>query len=330
MEDSQKKEWTMNDQQVREVLKKLYRIVEAGEKGFATSAANMPDPGIKALLKSYAQQRAVYKNEIMEQLRRYGFDGSLSSSIPAIIHRGRVAIFSAMVIDKDSQERVILKEAAFGERVALSTYRRELEKELPPPLKEMLSRQMEEISHVLEKINLLRGLEGRWLVVGLFEAENEAREAVQSLSNEGFERASIQQKALEEEDLYPGKGVTVLEAVLSGAFGGALWAGLVGILVGYGAARTTSALPDWSAPFYLTWLLAAIGFMGVGIIIGSVLAVFIGSGIRENDAADYHEIQRRANRLVEVEADEPRASKARQILRHAQPSYKQAVFKQST
>lgn len=319
----------MNDLQVRDLLLKLYRIVEAGEKGFATAAANMPNPGIKTLLKSYAQQRVIFKNEILEQLRRYGQDGDLRSSIPGAIHRGRVAIFAAMSLEKEAQERVILKEAAFGEKVALRTYGRALEKELPPPLRQMLTRQMEAIRGVSEEVSLMRGRAGKRLVPGVFPSENEAGQAVESLRETGVAAAAIQKVALKNEDLYQGRGATVLETVLSGAFGGAMWASLTGILVGYGAARTTTAVDTWSPDFFLTWLLAAIGFTGVGILIGSALAFFIGSGIKENDDVDYLEITQRASTLVKAEVDEASAGETRRILGGGPPTGEHPIFKPS-
>jgi len=324
-----KKGQTVNDQQVRNVLMTLYRIVEAGEKGYATAAAHMPDPAKKTLLKSYAQQRAVFKNEILHQLRRYGYDGTPSSSIPAVIHRGRVAIFAAMSLEKEQQEQVTLKESAIGEQVALRAYRKALEKELPPPLREIVTRQMETIQRVTQQINMMRGLGGRRLIVGLFESENEAGQAVQALEKAGFSPKSIQKDALVSEDLYQGKGATVLETVVSGAFGGALWASLNGILVGYGAVQTTTDLPAWSSQFVITWLLVAIGFTGLGILIGAALAFFIGAGIKENDEVDFEEINRHASTLVGVEVEDARTGEARQILRGAQPESGQQAFKLS-
>jgi len=40
----------------------------------------------------------------------------------------------------------------------------------------------------------------------------------------------------------------------------------------------------------VTWLLVALGFMLLGIFISSVLALFIGLGIHEDDTYQYREI----------------------------------------
>ena len=48
----------MADQAVVHTLSELYQITEAGEKGYATAAVNMPNLGIKVFFKSLAQQRA--------------------------------------------------------------------------------------------------------------------------------------------------------------------------------------------------------------------------------------------------------------------------------
>ncbi len=109
----------ISDHQFRRVLRHLYRIVDAGEKGYATAAANMPDPALKILLKLYAQQRYNFKQEILAELRRLGSDTHPSVSLPGTIHRGRVAIFAAMASSQPGQAAIVLKEAALGERVAL-------------------------------------------------------------------------------------------------------------------------------------------------------------------------------------------------------------------
>ncbi len=47
-----------SNRRASKALDYLYRIVEAGEKGYAVAAANVDNRGLKLLFKSYAQQRA--------------------------------------------------------------------------------------------------------------------------------------------------------------------------------------------------------------------------------------------------------------------------------
>ena len=86
----------MSDREVQRILGGLYRIAEAGEKGFATAAANMPNPALKVFFKMAAQQRLVFKNELFEEMRRLGSAARPGTSLLGAIHRGRVAIFAGL------------------------------------------------------------------------------------------------------------------------------------------------------------------------------------------------------------------------------------------
>ncbi|RPJ40860.1 MAG: PA2169 family four-helix-bundle protein, partial [Chloroflexi bacterium] len=244
----------MADQQVRRTLMNLYRIVEAGEKGFATTASNMPNPGLKILLMSYAQQRANFKEEIRSELRRQGGEFTPGRSLPGMVHRGRVNIFAAMSIDKESQERVILKEAAVGEGAAMRTYASALSTDLPPQVREMVERQFAEVRKVVETIKLLRGVGNRKMVVNVYQDDNDASIAMQNLLGAGFQADSIERMSLKRTELYEGRGATVPETILSGAVGGAIWGGVMGVFAGIGVVETNFLYPEF-APAWVIWLL---------------------------------------------------------------------------
>lgn len=309
----------MDNLQVQRILRRLYRIAEAGEKGYATAAVNMPNPGIKVIMKAYARQRAEYKKELEEALRQHSGDLQAGHSIPGIIHRGRVAIFAGMAIERERQVRVVLKEALTGESYALRAYAKALGEDLPGTLRNLLERQQNGVQQAAEEMRKLLGLEGTRTVVGSFASEISAAQAAQKLQRAGFAPETIQTRVLEESDLYHEPGATVLETTASGAFGGALWGGLTGILVGFGAAQATHPAGAPFSNLLLTWLLAWLGFMGVGILIGAVLAVFIGSSISEGDRYDYKDTVRRGSVLVSVAADEARAAEAAGILKREPP-----------
>ena len=95
----------MSEPVIQNILGKLYRTVEAGEKGYATAATNTPNPGLKILFKIYAQQRAKFKEEIRSEIQHFTSNFNPGSSIPAMIHRGRVTIFAAMTIEKETRKK---------------------------------------------------------------------------------------------------------------------------------------------------------------------------------------------------------------------------------
>ena len=106
---------TMSNRQVLKALNSLYRIVEAGERGYAVAAANVNNRGLKLLFKSFAQQRANFKTEIFKAMQHLG--GHVQpprSSVLAILHRGRIDIFAALTIGDENVEKMVLKEVVFG------------------------------------------------------------------------------------------------------------------------------------------------------------------------------------------------------------------------
>lgn len=302
----------MADQRVVHTLSELYRIAEAGEKGYATAAVNMPNLGIKVFFKSLAQQRARFKVEILEAIHSANHDLQPRSSIPGVIHRGRVAIFAAMTIEEDRKERVILKEVALGESVAVRAYERALTRELPVAAKEIVTRQLVEIRKAWETVKLMIGQAGKRMVVNLFPSEDAAEQAVHSLKDAGFLTVDAQKVSLNDTELYRGKGATVSETIFSGAFGGALWGGLTGILVGFGVMQTVTPAPTGFLPILLTFLLVALGFVLIGAFISSVLAFFIGVGIAEDDSYQLKESLDRHRILLQTVVDQAQAGEINQ------------------
>lgn len=314
----------MSDREDFQVLQRLYRITQAGEKGFATAAANMPDPAIKVLLRYYAQQRAAMKEEILALLSRMERPIQPRASLPGMIHRGRVAIFARMSGDAERQKRSILKEAALGERFAVQEYERAGRASLSGDLGSMVSRHLALVRAAAEQISMLRGREGRRAVVHAFTDQGEAGQAAQALRQAGFPLQSVQETVLQEDQLYQGHGASIRETVLSGAFGGALWGGLTGILVGFGVLQT-SYVPQGAAA--LAWLLAVLGSLLVGAIIATPLAFFIGADISEDDAYQSQNLAQASYALVTATVEADRAAEAGKIMGLRDPQLKGGVFK---
>jgi len=308
----------MADRSVLRTLGVLYRIVEAGERGFATVAANVKNRCLKAAFKSYAQQRAKFKKEILAEIQRLG--GSRPrSSIRGVIHRGRIAILAAMTIGEENREMGVLKEAVIGESVAVRTYRDALEKDLPPDIREMVNRQYEEIRKVSEEVNLMRGKDGKRLIVRLFDTEKDAQMAVHSLHNAGFPPDTIEKVDFSKVvDLYEGRGTTVLETVISGAVGGTIWSSLAGVVIGFGVAQTSAADPIGSSSTFTTWALITLAIIVIGAMLGAFLGLVIGAGVSEEDTYLYDQSIKRGQVIVRILVDESRVREVDQILDRGQ------------
>jgi urease gamma subunit len=195
-----------------------------------------------------------------------------------------------MTIEKENQEKVILKEVALGEKFAVRSYGKALKANLPENIRVLIEHQMEEVRQASNQINLLLGQEGRRLIVHL-ENDADASRPAETLIKDVELLAEVSQKiSISGSDLYQGKGATVLETVISGAFGGALWGGLTGLLVGFGVLQTVSPPPIGFAEILGIWMLTALAFSVLGAFVASGLAFFIGAGISQDDNYQVREI----------------------------------------
>ena len=279
----------MTSLQGQATLSGIYGMLEAGERGFATAAENMPTQSLKILMKYYAQQHAHFKTEILAELERLGQTEKPWSSIPGMIHRGRISIFAALA-EKAQREKIILGEIALGEQAAARAFQKALKQPLPRQSRTILERQMAEIGKIREQIHLIQAQEGRHLVVKLYSNENEATLAARSLEQTGAAVELIQMLDIQEANLYPLRGATILEIVLSGAFGGAIWGGLAGILVGFGATQTSAPTIFGSDAILQIWLPTALACLLVGMVIATILTFFIGISVSEEDGFQLNHI----------------------------------------
>lgn len=279
-----------------QTLKGLYQIAEAGEKGFATAAANMPSPALKVLFKIYAQRWLSFKNEIMDELRRLGINTRPWMSLPGAVHRGRVGVYAGMS-DSVSQERIILNEIVKGEKVAMRTYQKALALDLEAQPHKIVERQYAEINKAFEQILCLRDDPAYRAALQLAASEQEVPKVVQTLVHSGFAPNEVETVDLTTHVLYQGSGATRAETMLAGITGGALWGGVMGFLAGFGVLQTTSLAGTEAA--ILTWLLTTIAFMLMGVLISSMLAFFISISILGGDRDQYSLIRQDAHFLVQ-------------------------------
>lgn len=309
---------TMSDHETLRALGSLYKIVEAGERGYAVAAANVNNRGLKLLFKSFAQQRANFKKEIWEQMQQFGAGSHPPrSSILAMIHRGRIDIFAALTIGDENREQVVLKEVALGEGVALRAYQATLKGDLPPAVRDLVARQFEEVRQVVKQIHLMRGQDGKRLLVRLYDTERDASRAMEKLREAGIVPESIQNLPVDKAALsYQGRGTTILETILSGAVGGAFWGSVIGLLAVFGVLQ----MPNWNpvAPSLMDqrlWaFIALVLCIAGGTFVGTMIGVFIGWGISSEDTYRYDRGLERGRILVELLEDESVASKAWQLL----------------
>jgi uncharacterized protein (TIGR02284 family) len=303
----------MNDSQARKALISLYKIVEAGELGYRVVASNARNRALKVLFQTFSQQRRDFKDEIFTEIQRLGSQSRPVSSILGMIHRGRIDIFATLTIGDENVEKVLLKEVMLGERVALKAYEKTLSQDLPDETRALVQRQFQEVRKTVEQIQPLRGKNGKRQVLRLYDSRADAEEAFQSLK-----KAGISEQAIKIEDFHPtvidpykGRGTTVLETILSGAIGGAIWGVVAACLAAVGIIQIAALNQRLAST--TTVILAMLGLLAAGIFIGSSIGLFIGWSVASQDTY-VSEIVKQGEVFVRAVIDESLASKAWSIM----------------
>jgi uncharacterized protein (TIGR02284 family) len=307
----------MDNQRVVKALGYLYRIVEAGERGYAVVAANVSNRALKMLFRSFAGQRAKFKDEIIAEIQRLGGRVSVGSSFLGIVHRGRIDIFAALTIGAENVEKVVLKEVMIGERVAIRAYEKTLKLDLSPETGEIVARQFEEVRKVVEQVRLMRGQNRKRMLVRLYDSEADARQALQSLKQAGVTENAIEMENLNhpnDMELYKGRGTTILETIISGAVGGAIWGTLAGGLAAIGILQISNIEGVAPSSLLLIAGLSALGLMAGGSFIGGMIGLFIGWGIASEDTYVSDDSLKHGQILMWARVDKSRASTAWQIM----------------
>lgn len=305
------------------VIDGLLRRSRESEHGFLVAAENINNQGLKAILKTYAQQRREFGQEIEAALGerregRHAREGWLSS-----VHRGWIGLRATMTLGNLNTQHVVLSEALRGEGLTLRTYQQALDGDLPLSLRPILERQRAQIQEDHEHLSLLRGNSESQLIVGLFDRDEHVSEATAALERAGFNRESIEQlsvsQMLHAYQSSPERS-TKAEQVLATTLLGAAFLGPLGLVVGFSLHTLPTAASALGMSLWLTLLLTTFVGIMTGGGIGAFFGLLLGQGIQEEDSHLYQEGMRNGNVMLQVRADGRRAREAAYILQSVNAS----------
>lgn len=303
------------DKDVVRVLNGIYKFCKAGEKGFEVVAENARNRGLKMLLKTYAQQRAVFADEMEAQIKELGGEVSERESIRGLIHRGRIDIVATLTIGDHNVENRILGEALVGEKAAVKHFERALRRELPEDTKAIVQDMHDAVQKAHDHIELLRGRSGKRLVVRLFDSKADTKAAIDALVDAGFSEENMTTVPVSEfSDTYEGQGTTMKETIISGALGGAIWGSLFGAVAGLAIPVIPGMEPFVGQSFQTTWAAIALSGTIVGAVFAALLGFLIGLGISEEDIYLYDDSLRHGVELLELRVESDRWLEATQIM----------------
>jgi uncharacterized protein (TIGR02271 family) len=158
------------------------------------------------------------------------------------------------------------------------------------------------------------------VVVGLYDRIEDARDAVESLVNNGFRREDISLVASDASGEYQmyttaDQGEDAAGGAATGAGIGAVIGGLGGLLVGLGAL----AIPGIGPVLAAGPLISALAGAGIGAAAGGLLGALVDLGIPEDQARTYEEGVKRGGTLVSLTASDDRAQEAVDIMNRFNP-----------
>ena len=135
-------------------LNSLIETLKDGQEGYKQSASGVDDPKLKTIFDTFSLQRSKFAGELQSEVVTMGDpDPEDASSVTGSMHRAWINVKSA-VTNRD--RHAILAEAERGEDAAVSAYQKALEKNLPAPIRRIVSRQSAEVKEAHDRIRALR------------------------------------------------------------------------------------------------------------------------------------------------------------------------------
>ncbi|WP_304640663.1 PA2169 family four-helix-bundle protein [Pseudomonas sp.] len=142
-----------NTKDVIEVLNDLIETSKDGEAGFKTCADDAERLELKNLFSKRAEECGKAAAELQSIVVQLGGKPEDSTSVSGDLHRRWVDIKSA-ITGKDDQ--AVLNECERGEDVAKKSYKRALEKDLPPEIRQVVQRQYDGVLRNHDQVKALR------------------------------------------------------------------------------------------------------------------------------------------------------------------------------
>jgi len=137
------------------VISHLNALIETcrdAEQGFRTAANGVEDEHWRILFHNYCQQRVQLADELQREVRRLGASPQTTGSAAGALHRAWMNIKAAVGAQDDA---AILMECEHAEDAAIEQYEEVLRTNLPPNVRQVLSRQSAAVKAARERIREL-------------------------------------------------------------------------------------------------------------------------------------------------------------------------------
>jgi len=143
----------MSNDDIIDTLNDLIETSKDGEYGFRTSAEYLQDATLKQSFMARAEECRQAAAELQQLVLRFGGKAEDSGTAAGAMHRGWVAVKGTL---SGYSDKAILEETERGEDTAMSSYRKALEKALPPDVRSVVERQFEGVKRNHLQVRTLR------------------------------------------------------------------------------------------------------------------------------------------------------------------------------
>ena len=144
---------TIDPQAVAETLNKLIEVCLDGELGYRTAAAHIHNTNLHIVLSDNALRRAEFAKQLREEVERLGAHASHSGSMAASLHRGWIALKSAV---SHGGAKGIIAACETGEDSAFDAYVAAIKSDLPSETRSLVEvqwRAVDESRRQLRQLN---------------------------------------------------------------------------------------------------------------------------------------------------------------------------------
>jgi uncharacterized protein (TIGR02284 family) len=132
------------------VLNGLVEICRDGNRGYKAASDHIEHDELKTVLYRLAQQRALFEEEIKNEIRVLGGTPNEFGTLTGDVHRTWLDV-KAMF--KGNDTRSILESCKTGDSAAVEAYEKALKAPLPEYIKEMLMNQFKLIKGAIVQLN---------------------------------------------------------------------------------------------------------------------------------------------------------------------------------
>jgi uncharacterized protein (TIGR02284 family) len=143
----------LSNDDVVDVLNDLIETAKDGEFGFTKSAERVQSPALRSMLQARAADCRRAATELQALVADCGGTPADSGSVLGAMHRGWVSVKDALTIDSD---HAVMAECERGEDTALARYRKALKSDLPPAVRDVVTRQMAGAQRNHDQVKALR------------------------------------------------------------------------------------------------------------------------------------------------------------------------------